>query len=139
MGLAQHAYSEITENRYKKLIEAIEDFIEILTEWNYKLSDIRDWDGKNGVYVCDEMTDYLWRKGYEFDRRGECYCGKFGEMLACCIRAGFDVAVSPSAGVMGYTVGDIRAIFKNKIPKWVNDFFEKPITNDVPDDVEVWL
>ena len=36
------------------------------------------------------------------------------------------MAVSPSGGVIGFTVGDLRDIFDGSIPDWVAAHFEDP-------------
>lgn len=143
LGLARNSYKNITPERREKLLLAIEDFIEALI-YDYELSEIADWDGNQGsVHICDELSNYMWNRGYEFERTRKGWCeiqtGRFGTMLAACIRAGFDVAVSPSAGVVGFTVGDLRAVFGRRIPKWVTDFFDPPLPTDAPSSDGVWL
>jgi hypothetical protein len=49
---------------------------------------------------------------------------RFVDPISCCIRAGLDVAVSPSAGVCGYTAGDIRKMYPEGVPEWVKAFFD---------------
>jgi hypothetical protein len=59
--------------------------------------------------------------------------------LQCVIRAALDVGASPSAGVVGYTVGDLRKMWAPRpIPKWVIGFFKGDITK-AADDMGVWL
>lgn len=43
--------------------------------------------------------------------------------VRCCIRAGIDLACEPSAGVVGFTVCDLRRMFPEGIPDWVNSGF----------------
>lgn len=129
----------ITPARKQKLTDAINDFISCILCGN-DLKEILCWDMNEGtIAVGDEMNKYLWNNQYEFERRGDIFCGKFGDQLSACVRAGFDVAVKPSGGVMGFTVGDLRKIFKNRIPGWINNYFGKRITLDISDDTEVWL
>ena len=64
---------------------------------------------------------------------------RFEAQISCCIRAGFDVAVAPSAGVLGFTVGTLRRMYDGDIPDWISNFFKEPLTDDVPDDMGVWL
>jgi hypothetical protein len=130
----------LTPERKAKLIAEVENAIEILC-WDFPLEDIQDWDGNAGkAYVCDEMDEYLWSNKFYLERRsGRVIYGHFGEMISACVRAGFDVAVKPSAGVLGFTVGDLRAIFGRKLPKWVSQWFEEPLTAEVPDSMGVWL
>jgi len=80
----------------------------------------------------------------------------------CCVRAGLDVAVAPSGGVVGFTAGDIRKMFPDGVPDYVKSFFndgelvamtptavdgvfatqtvDDPRTfDDLPDDQGLWL
>jgi hypothetical protein len=43
--------------------------------------------------------------------------------VSCCVRAGLDVAVAPSAGVCGFTAGDVRAMYPEGAPSWLKAFF----------------
>lgn len=130
LGLARTGYPNLTARRQKKLLAEIENFIDSIT-YCHELKDICDWDGNKGtVYVCDELSSYLWENRYEFDRERKGWCepvlGRFGQMLSACVRAGFDVAVCPSAGVIGFTIGDLRDIFGGTIPNWIAQQFEEP-------------
>lgn len=44
---------------------------------------------------------------------------EIGGPVVCCIRAGMDFAAAPSAGVIGFTAGDLRAMFPEGVPDWV--------------------
>lgn len=39
--------------------------------------------------------------------------------IRCCIRAGIDMACEPSAGVIGFTAGDLRRMYPEGVPDWV--------------------
>ncbi|HIH2744846.1 TPA: hypothetical protein ACYLN4_000512 [Burkholderia lata] len=139
IGLARHSYPEITEARRNKVETAVKNFILNMESW-HELNDIRSWDGHPGkVYICDEMSNYLFDNRWEFDGKHGTRDTRFGTMVACCVRAGFDIAVEPSAGVLGFNVGDLRKIFPRKLPKWVQEFFAEPIDVSVPDTEGVWL
>lgn len=94
--------------------------------------------------LCDFMSEYCWDhnlKKEKEDRKGNCEVvdSKMGIALRCCIRAACDVAVAPSAGVLGWTVGDLKKMWKGrKLPKWVTDFWEGDITT-APDEAAIWL
>lgn len=140
LGLARTAWPNLTAARRAALLKAIDDFIEdLIAAW--PLAEICSWDGHPGkVYVCDAIDDFLWDRGYILERGDEPVRGRFGDMVAACVRAGFDVAVSPSAGVLGFfTVGHLRVIFDGHMPDWVRRYFEPPLPEDAPDDAEVWL
>ncbi len=44
---------------------------------------------------------------------------QYGGPVRCCIRAGLDMASAPSAGVVGFTAGDLRRMFPEGVPEWV--------------------
>ena len=148
LGLAKNAYPDITSARRNKLLSEVDDCIDYVV--CNGLEDVEDWDravyrnGKLYEYSAGErVDDWMWERRYEReveDRKGnvEVVCGRFGTMIACCVRAGFDVAVSPSGGVLGYTVGDVRSIFDGELPDWVKDFFTGPL-DGVANDEGVWL
>jgi hypothetical protein len=123
------------------LVDEIENFIDQLIN-NWSLHKIRSWDGGPGeAYICDEMTLFLWDERYvSEDHHGNEREGRFGSMLSACCRAGFDVAVSPSAGVVGFTVGDLRTALGPRLPQWVTNWFEQALPSASADDTEsVWL
>jgi len=53
------------------------------------------------------------------DVAGEQWGEQWGGPVLCCIRAGLDMASAPSAGVIGFTAGDIRAMYPGGVPDWV--------------------
>lgn len=131
-GLAR-SYEALTPRRRKLLLEEVENCI----DWVVcnGLDTVEDWDG--GVRVDGSpyyeaagtrVDDYLWQHRYEFERESrhgevELVRGRFGDMLSACVRAGFDMAVAPSAGVIGFTVGDLRDACGGSIPDWIADRF----------------
>lgn len=60
-------------------------------------------------YYWDDLSDD------EYDKRQEQFCSP----ITCCIRAGLDMAVSPSDGVLGFTAGDLRKMYPEGVPDWV--------------------
>ena len=75
-------------------------------------------------YLCDLMDSYeeSWMEDYwkgqdtvSWERRRDRWC----DPPRCCVRAGFDLAVSPSAGVLGFTAGDIRRMYPEGVPEWI--------------------
>lgn len=46
---------------------------------------------------------------------------QWGGPIRCCIRAGLDFASAPSAGVMGFTAGDVRTMYPEGVPDWVKN------------------
>lgn len=59
--------------------------------------------------------------------------------VSCCVHAGLDVVAEPSAGVVGFDVGDLRRMYPEGLPDWVAAWFTDPITADTPDAQGVWL
>jgi len=70
--------------------------------------------------ICAESAEswnpYYWScKDSEYERRDEQFCGP----VRCCIRAGMDMAVHPSMGVVGFTAGDLRRMYPEGVPDWI--------------------
>lgn len=132
VGLAR-SYRTLTPRRQKLLREEVADCI----DWVVcnGLDTVDDWDsavrGEGSLYyeaASTRVGDYLWQHRYEFERayrngETELVRGRFGDMLSACVRAGFDMAVAPSAGVIGFTVGNLRDVFGGSIPDWIADRF----------------
>lgn len=93
-----------------------------------------------GPLICDAMAEFLYeyeprrpecRACREDDVDGECRCGEieqlwgaqwdeqWGGPVHCCVRAGLDFAAAPSAGVLGFTAGDVRRMYPEGVPDWV--------------------
>ena len=118
-------------------------------------------------YICDLMANYeeSWMEDYwhdmesaKWERRRDQWC----DPPRCCIRAGLDLAVAPSAGVLGFTAGDIRRMYPEGVPDWIARQWDeaekigvKAVVpgvgfvpevcgkserfEDMPDDASVWL
>lgn len=159
-----------THRRRARVVKEVHDLIGLFLH-NYDLDLVGDWDGNqvNGqggrwgerygrphleiAYPCDEFDRMMEDRGYVHfreTRRGgsEELHTDFASSIICCIRAGFDVAVSPSGGVIGerFTAGMIRRMFPEGIPAYVDDYFHGPGTKPdaprfetLPDSMMVWL
>ena len=132
----------------------------------HKYAEFKDFRGEpeHPPLLCDLMSDYeeVWMEDYwedmnsvEWERRRDQWC----DPPVCCIRAGFDLAVAQSMGVLGFTAGDIRAMYPDGVPAWVQNgdwtaqsFAEHPVGlkpvdephdpkafSALPDDAQVWL
>lgn len=72
--------------------------------------------------MCCEKAEY-WNPYYwtdsddEYEKRDEQFCSP----VRCCLRAGLDMASAPSAGVMGFTAGDLRKMYPDGVPDWLKD------------------
>lgn len=150
------------------VVKKVENFF-----WRYLDGDtalirsIVSWDESDGdnCYMCDTFSEFKWDHSaryfatveqkkkldelWDADEQDE-----FDEMedeildihfapVACCIRAGLDVVAKPSLGVIGFTVCELRKMYNNKIPKWLNKFMDmnqNPVDMNVGNcNVGVWL
>lgn len=101
---------------------------------------IADWDS-GPDYPGDRLNTWLWDNGHTSVHRvtDEEKGNKFGNQISSCVRAGFDVAVAPSAGVVGFDVGDLTRACGGTIPKWVRGFFDPPLPADAAQAEGLWL
>ena len=132
--LALHGWPEATEARKNRIEIEVDNFIAQMEPWK---DEINDWDGNGGFYLCDEMTRYL---DEEFPgRKSHDDHTRFQDQISACVRSGIDVAVCPSAGVWGFTVGTLRLMYDGTVPDWLVNFFEPPLPADADDNESVWL
>ena len=59
---------------------------------------------------CCEKIEYLCHEQWQ---------DQWGGPVRCCVRAGLDTASAPSAGVLGFTAGDIRRMYPEGVPEWI--------------------
>ena len=153
MRMAASAFPCATAARQQKIAEEVKNFF--WTKYDddpIRIEKIIDWDncptfecgGRTHHDYCvgDETSEFLSRHYHErCGRRGRCEPrgNKFENQVSCCIRAGLDRASSPSGGVLGFTVGDLRRMYPEGLPGWVVEGYEPPITAETPDDAGVWL
>lgn len=156
--MAAQAGSYRTPHR-RRALELVNEFFANYTDpddppkWN-------EWDDGPG----DETDQFLW------DRRPQwCAMARWGEKRApihpehdeddgesrfawwrdspapslflCAIRAGLDVACEQSAGVIGFTVNDLRRMYPGGLPGWLVEAFgeQGPKLRAAPDSTGVWL
>lgn len=149
------------------VIPAVANFFDSL-EWNHKTDIIRmeSWDDTRmdcskkdyyghsliGPYVCDivsemlgEYNPFYW-DGEEKDKAYESWDEKWGSRIRACIRAGIDLAVEQSAGVLGFTKADIERMYPEGVPKWIQKGWIKGKNGERPvmwDEIEteegIWL
>lgn len=109
---------------------------------------VRDWDYTDdedryatmcvSSHISDLGENFIpnyWSLGHEeYERAVEQWIGP----VSCCLRAGLDVAVSPSAGVAGFTAGDLRAMYSEGVPDWIKQFFSPPreLTELIPSNID---
>lgn len=102
------------------------------------ISRIRSWDHTDnsgmpkdryghefcGDYVCDMVTEWdeSWNPYYwAQDARTKRWDDRWGTRIRCCLRAGLDMACEPSMGVVGFTAGDLRRMYRGAVPAWISD------------------
>lgn len=137
--MALRGFPNATPARRMKIAKEVRHILWILED---HIGEFNDWD-QGPLYVCDEVDRLLsenycherWLKNGEVQERGN----RFFNQVQCCLRAGLDIASAPSAGVLGFTVGDLRAMYPLGLPKWTTEGFTSPITADTPAGTGVWL
>ena len=136
--LAWHGWPDATEARKRKIADAVDWFIEMQEPVKEKID---GWDGSgpsnDRYYLCDEVTMFLETQGYYHEDPDKEH--RFATQISCCVRAGIDVAVHPSAGVVGFTVGTLRRMYDGEIPGWISSWFEPSLTGAEADEDGVWL
>ena len=137
-------------------------WVEHMVEWWFdaylpddEIPSVTSWDGAP-AYICDSVSEFIWnREPYfginlddynEEDRRQELareqWDEQWGGPVRCCIRAGLDMAAEPSAGVVGFNVGDLRRMYPEGLPEWLVQTFEPSkgrTIADASDATAVWL
>lgn len=118
----------------------IDFFFECRMDPNEEWSRVRDWDHTEkkadardrsgpmcpGDHISDLTEHFIpnyWSLSDSESQYEKAY-ERFVSPVACCVRAGLDVACAPSAGVIGFTVGDIRSMYPEGVPAWIAAFFE---------------
>ena len=136
--MAKHGYPKATSLRREKILKEVKKYF----WWRESLEDwpkINSWDynadyGYLSVYVKDFFDGYL-----HWQRKSETYGGRFFNQIICCIRAGFDIAVNQSGGVLGFTAGDLRRMYNEDVPDWItNQDWDTPFAM-IPNNEFVWL
>jgi hypothetical protein len=67
------------------------------------------------------LLDYYWERGEfdEYDEIKEAIVDRWESPVSCCLRSGMDFAYSQSAGVLGFTAADLRAMYPEGVPGWI--------------------
>ena len=160
--VAQKAF-DITEGRRERLIGAVSGVLDHYNHFYHSLGDpdrygyedVHSFDhSENNVsYVCDYVDDYYY--DYWFDGRWEPgQEHKFLALLRMAIRIGIDAALPDSgdAGVLGFTLGEIKQWYDGEIPDWLatEDWWYGPLkyrsraswhytVHELDDDAGLWL
>lgn len=120
--MVEHAHDQLDEVTRKEARACAESLFDRLDEED--IAAIVDWDHSHAsALVTDLVKDVLWDSGHAYDDEVDGVSHTAAGIAALAsIRAGIDVAVSPSAGVLGYELNDIRKMYPEGIPAWVTDF-----------------
>jgi len=141
IAMTRRASLANTAKRKHKMCEEIKSFFREL-QYNYNMKDILDWDGNyiNGhesICVSNIVEGYV--EGYKkwSDKLEYFFPNRFADSVEASIRAGFDMAVRQSGGFLGFTVKDIKAMYRGNVPLWLKRKF---IGFDFIKDTEhIWL
>lgn len=71
-------------------------------------------------------------------RAEEQWVDQFMGPVACCIRAGLDMATEITGGVVGFTVGDLHAMFPRGLPEYVSRHYDADL-HSVDATEGIWL
>jgi hypothetical protein len=142
--MARVVYADSAQPTCEWIVGQVNDYFSGLETMGLEaLAHVTAWDQANelgGILPCDYMaereeelipSDILFTPNEtEFDET-------FLSPIRSCLRAGIDLACEPSAGVVGFTVGDIRKMYPRGIPRWVTENWTD--FESVPDSADILL
>ena len=132
--LAHHGWPKATEQRKKRIAEVVGWFID---QYGDAREDVHGWDSDLTVSISRDLSEFLDSHCHRpIDVMTET---RFERQVSSCVRAGIDVAVSPSGGVVGFNVGTLRRMYDGEIPGWIAQWFEPPLSGNEADTAGVWL
>lgn len=141
LRMARTCYARHRRPYVREIVEQVVDFFDCLDPTD--AAKITDWDA-SPVYVCDMVSDWEreWVPHYWGVLDDEYYWrarDQWAGPATACIRAGLDVASSPSAGVVGFTFGDLARMYPEGVPEWVMAFVLPEGRTELRKDEHVWL
>ena len=136
MRMVKTVYHHCTSQRQVKILENVENFLEYC-EYQNDYKKYTDWDGNGDKEIISSVVDDFFAEHRHWNPRTETEHDYFYRQVSCCIRAGFDIAIKPSAGVVGFTCGQVRNMWNGKVPFWVKKEFVD--FDNIPDEDDVWL
>lgn len=132
--MALRGFKNMTPARANSLAEEVQDFISNRED---EFEKIESWD-HGDIYICDYVSE-TFSHFEHVDKHGELREAKFITQIECCIRAGLDMAAEASAGVLGFDVGDLRRMYPEGFPDWLDNGDWPTPLKDLPDTAGVWL
>lgn len=132
--MATHVFPAMTARRKERLISEVEGFLSCLRDASP--GEVGTWDEGTPLNICigdwaSEYYQHLDAGDPEVDRPG-----RFYNRVICCVRAAVDLAIEASAGVLGFTVGDLRRMYDGEVPAWISDQYEPAIAGQ-PDEATI--
>lgn len=128
----------------EKLVGLVDDAINWVV-CNVEPADVKDWDTTEGDDPAStRMRDWCMDNGPVDPYEHKQWRIYYGDRVRACVRSGLDLAVAPSGGVVGFTVGDLKRMYPEGIPAWVSANFdqegEPPVDLNKADPKDgVWL
>lgn len=146
-------YPRRSAAKRKEFESCVKHFIGCHTDDGRDIAGVSGWDDTDNGHglVTDHFGDWWWdtMRHWYSNRDGtpaafEWWEEQWVTPVTCCIRAGLDMASAPSAGVVGFTVGDLKRMYPEGIPAWVSEGMTngdgKPVDlNAEPASAGVWL
>ena len=118
-----YAMNHHTPERKTKVLKKVVEFINL-----YRDTKIVGWDADHEDYMClsDEIDDYF-EDGWKVTTHGDITQTRFFRDICCAVRAGIDVVLPDQwqAGVVGFTAGDVRAMYPKGLPQWLQETFDE--------------
>lgn len=111
----------------KQVLENVNFFFDERMEPDEEWKNVTSWDytkskgsspSDHMIELAEDFVPNYWSCG---DDKYEAEQKKFCGPVHCCVRAGLDLACNPSAGVAGFTAGNIREMYPDGVPEWVKD------------------
>lgn len=119
---------------HEKLIRIVDDIIpEDINEHDaYNVLECENWDsGNERYYGFSDMLYEYWNDFYPTVTK------KVKTDISCAFRIAIDLYIEQSGGVVGYTVGDLRKVFDNNIPQFIQEYY--PGIESAKDSDSIWL
>ena len=138
LRMAEHGYPKATVKRKMRIAKEVKSYFESQQDSEDWIQ-IKDWDGNYDDYYLGECVEEFFDEFRHWSYNDECYTGNFYNQITSCIRAGFDIAVEPSGGVVGFTVGDLKQMYGGVIPEWIKGQGWDVSLDEAADSVEIWL